>query len=441
MSPVFRRLSSLTLTLCVTSTAKAQVLPSSDQDETEETETTESERDAPAAAPVETPSRRRGIGNKGFVAMEGLLFQSYVADFDTVDALGRPQKVRLRSSGFGLASPSWGVAGGYAVSNHFVIGARVTYEQSTLEDTGTAAGYIPTTVESEGAAFAPFLKAVFVKEGPVLPYVTATVGYKKITSKVNGTDVGGTDGLSYGGGLGLLLFPNRFFSIEPAANLIWNTLTDTSGTPVESTSRGIYITLSLSGWFGSDRAQPDRSSYSEETSDAPAQADSNELLELNIDEHPNRLDITIDPSDSRPQFVVSLSSAADDQEECDRLSLTSDDQSVTVPAQSHFEQGASSKRRVLVATVPYRALRHGTSEAKARVTACSLVWDLDGLARRKVLDYLVDFREQARVAGTLETARAMPLPEAPVPVDPSSSSDEGTESPSTSDDSESHDVN
>jgi hypothetical protein len=239
----------------------------------------------------------------------------------------------------------------------------------------------------------------------------------------------------------LLLFPNRFFSIEPAANLIWNTLTDTSGTAVESTSRGIYITLSLSGWFGSDRAPREGASYSEETSDDPTQTDSNELLELNIDEHPNRLDITIDPSDSRPQFTVTLSSAADDQEECDRLTLTSQDESVTVPAQSHFEHGATVKRRVLVATVPYRALRQGTSEAKARVTACSMVWDLDGLARRKVLDYLADFREQARVAGTLETARAMPLPAAPVPVDSSPSSDEDSGSGSPSDGNKATDAN
>jgi hypothetical protein len=371
-----------------------------------EADAAEAERDTDEEQVPSTPPRAgspHDIAGKGFLAMEGVLWSNTSADFDTQDALGQPQKVRYRRTSFGLASPSWGIAGGYAISNYFALGLRTTFEHATTEITGTQTGFPSTKSDYTAVSFAPFFKVMMMKGSVVVPYGTGTIGYRKVTTDT-GTD---TDGVSFGGGLGLLIFPNPFFSIEPAASVILDKVEPAAGTGSSSTSTGVYITLALSGWLGKGRSAAAREDYSEETVDSEEPADAaSTKLELSLKDELNALEISVNPADRLPQFSVELSIGGQDSSSCQSLTLASNEHIATLPA-----QGAANGERRITALVPYKALQAGVTEGRSVWTGCGTSWELSGTARRELLDFMNQFRQQAERQGTLETARKVPMPE------------------------------
>ncbi|HEX2881654.1 MAG TPA: hypothetical protein VHO25_19145, partial [Polyangiaceae bacterium] len=333
---------------------------------------------------------------------EGVLFSNSSADFDTQDALGQPQKVRYRRTSLGLASPSWGIAGGYAITDHFLLGLRTTLEHATTEITGTQTGFPASKSDYTAVSFAPFLKVMMMKGSVVVPYGTGTIGYRKVTTDT-GTD---TDGVSFGGGLGLLIFPNPFFSIEPAASLVLDKVESGGATSTSSTSTGVYITLALSGWFGKS-TQATREDYIEEESSVEQGDDSPAAeLTLSVVDEANTLDIAINPADRLPQFSIKLNTVGQDSSECQTLTIASNEQVATLPAQN-----ATNGEREITSQVPYKAMQAGVTEGRSVWTRCGTSWELSGTDRRQLLDFLNQFRQQAERQGTLEAARKVPMPE------------------------------
>jgi hypothetical protein len=400
----FRHCASIAAWICFTGLARGQELGHTNSHL--ETDTEEAEADAQEEQQASTPRPARpsspyDLAGKGFVAMEGVLFSNSTADFDTQDALGQPQKIRYRRTSLGLASPSWGIAGGYAITNHFLLGLRTTLEHATTEVTGTQTGFPATRSDYTAVSFAPFLKVMMMKGSVVVPYGTGTIGYRKVTTDT-GTDTGG---VSFGGGLGLLIFPNPFFSLEPAVSLILDKVESGGATSASSTSTGVYITLTLSGWLGSGRRATNRSDYSEETvEDAKADAAESSEITLRLTEQTNALEISINPTDRVPRFEIQLSIAEQASSQCPSLSIASDERVATLPAQS------STKGEIIV-QAPYKALEAGVTENRSVWTSCETSWELSGANRRELLDFLNQFREQARRQGTLDAARKVPMPE------------------------------
>jgi hypothetical protein len=386
--------------------ARAQELRRTNDHLDTETDTEQAEADAQEEQQASTPRPARpsspyDLAGRGFVAMEGVLFSNSTADFDTQDALGQPQKIRYRRTSLGLASPSWGIAGGFAITNHFLLGLRTTVEHATTEVTGTQTGFPATRSDYTAVSVAPFLKVMMMKGSVVVPYGTGTIGYRKVTTDT-GTD---TAGVSFGGGLGLLIFPNPFFSIEPAVSLILDRVESGGTTNASSTSTGVYLTLALSGWLGSGRGRVDHSDYSEETledEEAAATSESTEL-KLSLAEQTNALEVSINPTDRLPRFSIQLSVAEQASSQCPSLTIASDERIVTLPV-------ASSAGKITV-HAPYKALEAGVTESRSVWTSCDTSWELSGAHRRELLDFLNQFREQARRQGTFDAARKVPMPE------------------------------
>jgi len=362
---------------------------------------------AEAQAEAEEP----GLGGKGYLGLDTLVFATTSAKVETttVGPLGTPitSSSEMTTTQFGLGSPALGFGLGYAPDDFISIGVRLAFESATAKIGSTE-------VTSKSVGFAPNVKVMLIQSGSGLPYVMATFGYKNVSTEAGSTtqpasQSASVDGLSYGGALGILLFPNPYVSFEPSVGLQWQTI-KVGGASDTATSMTGYIGLSLSAWFGSeDEPEADASEAAPQRhQEAPAIEPTSGKMDVSVRRrNGHKLRITIDPDDDTPQFSLALTIPSE-ATRCETLQLVGAKGEVSLPAEQ--DESLDKRTRIVSATAPYQALKLWINQDKADIAACNTIWRLNAPERQRLLKMMSIFRARARRAGSFEAARAVPLP-------------------------------